>query len=130
MSDNPESDAPASSEAAAEPAGDAPVAQFDDLKESAPRTPTEEPAEVDLERILDVPVTLALEVGKKQLTIGDLLRLNQGSVVELDREADQPMDVLVNGTLVAHAEIVIVDDMYGIRLTDVVSPRERIRQLH
>ncbi len=101
------------------------AAKFDDL--GAPGV--EQGEEVDLDVILDVPVTLALEVGRTRMSIRDLLRLNQGSVVELDRPADEPMDVLVNGTLVAHAEIVVVDDMFGIRLIDVVSPTERIRNL-
>ena len=85
--------------------------------------------EVDLEAILDVPVTLSLEVGRASITIGELLKLNQGSVVELKRPAMEPMDVLVNGTIVARGEIVVVDDSFGIRLVDVVPPAERIRRL-
>ncbi len=77
-----------------------------------------------------MPVTLSLEVGRTRISIRDLLRLNQGSVVELDRPADQPMDVRVNGTLIARAEIVVVDEMFGIRLIDVVSPSERIRKIN
>lgn len=72
--------------------------------------------------ILDVPVTLSLEVGRAQMSVGNLLRLSQGSVVELDRGAGEPLDVLVNGALVAHGEIVVVNDKFGIRLTDVVAP--------
>jgi flagellar motor switch protein FliN/FliY len=75
--------------------------------------------------ILDVPVTLALEVGRAQMSVGNLLRLSQGSVVELDRGAGEPLDVLVNGALVAHGEIVVVNDKFGIRLTDVVTPASR-----
>jgi len=75
--------------------------------------------------ILDVPVTLALEVGRAQMSVGNLLRLSQGSVVELDRGAGEPLDVLVNGALVAHGEIVVVNDKFGIRLTDVVAPAAR-----
>ncbi len=86
-------------------------------------------AEVGLETIRDVPVTLSLEVGRASITIGELLKLNQGSVVELKRSAMDPMDVLVNGTIVARGEIVVVDDSFGIRLVDVVSPAERIRKL-
>jgi flagellar motor switch protein FliN/FliY len=78
-----------------------------------------------LEVILDVPVTLSLEVGRTQMSVGNLLRLTQGSVVELDRAAGEPLDVLVNGALVAHGEIVVVNDKFGIRLTDVVSQAER-----
>ena len=101
-------------------------AQFDELTDSGSRASADE---VDLAVILDVPVTLALEVGRTKMTIRDLLRLNQGSVVELERSADEPMDLLVNGTLVAKAEIVIVEEMFGIRLIDVVSPSERIKNL-
>jgi flagellar motor switch protein FliN/FliY len=79
----------------------------------------------NIDVILDVPVTLSLEVGRAQMSVGRLLRLSQGSVVELDRSAGEPLDVLVNGTLVAHGEIVIVNDKFGIRLTDVVPPAKR-----
>lgn len=101
-------------------------ATFDELQDSGGSSSAEE---VDLAVILDVPVTLALEVGRAKMKIRDLLRLNQGSVVELDRSADQPMDLLVNGTLVATAEIVVVEESFGIRLIDVVSPSERIKNL-
>lgn len=79
----------------------------------------------NIEVILDVPVTLSLEVGRAQMSVGKLLRLSQGSVVELDRNAGEPLDVLVNGALVAHGEIVIVNDKFGIRLTDVLPPAKR-----
>lgn len=85
--------------------------------------------DVKLDVILEVPVTLSLEVGRTRIPIRNLLQLNQGSVVELDRAAGDPLDVFVNGTLVAHGEVVIVNDKFGIRLTDVVSPAERIRKL-
>ncbi len=87
------------------------------------------PGDVNLDVILEVPVTLSLEVGRTRIPIRNLLQLNQGSVVELDRAAGDPLDVFVNGTLVAHGEVVIVNDKFGIRLTDVVSPAERIRKL-
>jgi flagellar motor switch protein FliN len=77
-------------------------------------------ARPNLDVILDVPVTLSLEVGRAQMSVGRLLRLSQGSVVELDRNAGDPLDVLVNGALVARGEIVIVNDKFGIRLTDVL----------
>ena len=80
----------------------------------------------NIDVILDVPVTLSLDVGGAQMSVGRLLRLSQGSVVELNRSAGEPLDVLVNGTLVAHGEIVIVNDKFGIRLTDVVPPGKRI----
>jgi flagellar motor switch protein FliN len=82
-----------------------------------------------LDVILDVPVVLSLEVGRTRLPIRSLLQLNQGSVVELERAAGEALDVFVNGTLVAHGEVVVVNEKFGIRLTDVVSPAERIRKL-
>jgi flagellar motor switch protein FliN/FliY len=85
--------------------------------------------EVNIEAILDVPVTLSMEVGRTRIPIRNLLQLTQGSVVELERGAGEPLDVFVNGTLVAHGEVVVVNDKFGIRVTDVVSPAERIRKL-
>jgi flagellar motor switch protein FliN/FliY len=85
--------------------------------------------DVNFDVILDVPVTLSLEVGRTRLPIRSLLQLNQGSVVELERAAGEPLDVYVNGTLVAHGQVVVVNEKFGIRLTDVVSPAERIRKL-
>ncbi len=85
--------------------------------------------DVNLEVILDVPVTLSMEVGRTRIPIRNLLQLNQGSVVELDRAAGEPLDVFVNGTLIAHGEVVVVNEKFGIRLTDVVSPAERLRKL-
>lgn len=83
----------------------------------------------NLDVILDIPVTLSLELGRTRVNIRHLLQLNQGSVVELDRLAGEPLDVLVNGTLVAHGEVVVVNEKYGLRLTDVVSQTERIKKL-
>lgn len=83
----------------------------------------------DLDMIMDIPVTLSMELGNTEIAIRNLLQLTQGSVVELDRYAGEPLDVLVNGTLIAHGEVVVVNDKYGIRLTDVVSPSERIKRL-
>ncbi len=85
--------------------------------------------ELNLDVILDVPVTLSLEVGRARLPIRNLLQLNQGSVVELERGAGESLDVFVNGTLIAHGEVVVINDRFGVRLTDVVSPSERIRRL-
>ncbi|HEB77385.1 MAG TPA: flagellar motor switch protein FliN [Methylothermaceae bacterium] len=84
---------------------------------------------VNLDVILDIPVTLSMEIGRTRISIRNLLQLNQGSVVELDRLAGEPMDVLVNGTLIAHGEVVVVNDKFGIRFTDVISPAERVRRL-
>ena len=83
----------------------------------------------DLDVILDIPVQISMEVGSASITIRNLLQLNQGSVIELDRLAGEPLDVLVNGTLIAHGEVVVVDDKFGIRMTDVISPSERIKKL-
>jgi flagellar motor switch protein FliN len=91
--------------------------------------PAGEGSEVNLDMILDVPVTLAMEVGRTRISIRNLLQLNQGSVVELDRSAGEPLDVFVNGTLVAHGEVVVINERFGIRLTDVISPAERVRKL-
>ncbi len=85
--------------------------------------------DVNLDVILDVPVTLSLEVGRTRIPIRNLLQLNQGSVVELERAAGEPLDVYINGTLIAHGEVVVVNEKFGIRLTDVISPQERIRKL-
>ena len=86
-------------------------------------------SEVNLDLVLDIPVTVSLRVGSTEISIRDLVKLVEGSVIALDRDASEPMDVLVNGTLIAHGEIVVVDDRFGVRLTDVVSPLERIEQL-
>lgn len=83
----------------------------------------------NLDVILDIPVSISMEVGSTEISIRNLLQLNQGSVIELDRLAGEPLDVLVNGTLIAHGEVVVVNEKFGIRLTDVISPSERIKKL-
>ena len=85
--------------------------------------------DASLDVILDIPVSISMEVGSTKISIRNLLKLNQGSVVELDRLAGEPLDVLVNGTLIAHGEVVVVNEKYGIRLTDVISAAERIQKL-
>ena len=80
----------------------------------------------DISMILDIPVTLSMEIGQTRISISELLKLSKDSVIELQRMADEPMDVLVNGTLVAHGEAVVVGERFGIRLTDVISPQERL----
>ncbi len=84
----------------------------------------------DIDMILDIPVQLTVELGRTKLAIKNLLQLAQGSVVELDGLAGEPMDVLVNGCLIAQGEVVVVNDKFGIRLTDIVTPSERIRKLN
>jgi len=85
--------------------------------------------EIKMDSILDVPVTISMEIGRTRINIRNLLQLNQGSVVELDRLAGEPMDVLINGTLIAQGEVVVVNDKFGIRLTDIVSPADRVKRL-
>jgi len=85
--------------------------------------------DLNLDVILDIPVTVSMEIGQTKLNIRNLLQLNQGSVIELDRLAGEPLDVLVNGTLIAHGEVVVVNEKFGIRLTDVISPAERVKKL-
>ncbi|CAJ95362.1 Flagellar motor switch/type III secretory pathway protein FliN [Cupriavidus necator] len=84
----------------------------------------------DIEMILDIPVQLTVELGRTKVPIKNLLQLAQGSVVELDGLAGEPMDVLVNGYLIAQGEVVVVNDKFGIRLTDIITPSERIRKLN
>ena len=101
----------------------------EELQDNAPQV-TEPPADVNLDLVLEVPVNVSLQVGSTDITIRDLVQLVEGSVVALDRESSEPLDVLVNGTLIAHGEIVVVDGAFGVRLTDVVSPAERIRNIN
>ena len=133
--------------AALQETGDAGQADIDALlaadtgKPSAGRLPMEEFASSpkpsdnvslegpNLDVILDIPVNISMEVGSTEISIRNLLQLNQGSVIELDRLAGEPLDVLVNGTLIAHGEVVVVNEKFGIRLTDVISPSERIKKL-
>ncbi|WP_137719223.1 flagellar motor switch protein FliN [Methylobacillus flagellatus] len=84
----------------------------------------------DIDFILDIPVQLTVELGRSKIAIKNLLQLAQGSVIELDGMAGEPMDVLVNGCLIAQGEVVVVNDKFGIRLTDVITPAERIRKLN
>lgn len=107
-------------------ADEAPAAEFDSLEDTS-GGPAGDEANMDV--ILDIPVTISMEIGRTHISIRNLLQLNQGSVVELDRLAGEPMDVLVNGTLVAHGEVVVVNEKFGIRLTDVISPAERVKKL-
>lgn len=104
---------------------DLPEAPLQNLQ--ADNTANGEPA--NLEAILDIPVSLSVQIGQTKISIKNLLQLNQGSVVELERLAGEPLDVMVNNTLVAHGEVVVVNEKYGIRLTDIVSTHERVKKL-
>lgn len=101
--------------------------ELEELEEEEPPITGDEKRKLDA--ILDIPVTISMEVGRSNISIRNLLQLNQGSVVELDRVAGEALDVLVNGTLIAHGEVVVVNDKFGIRLTDVISQIERIKKL-
>ncbi len=103
------------------------AAPLDELQDSP--APISEDERRKLDTIMDIPVTISMEVGRSQISIRNLLQLNQGSVVELDRIAGESLDVMVNGTLIAHGEVVVVNDKFGIRLTDVISQTERIKKL-
>jgi len=105
--------------------GGAQAAEFDALQSGVGGPAVGE----NLDTILDIPVTLSMELGRTKMTINNLLKLNQGSVVELERLAGEPLDMLVNGCLVAHGEVVVVNDRFGVRLTDILSPKERVKTL-
>lgn len=101
-----------------------PVAAPDDAKTA----PSVQP-EPNLDRVLDIPINLSLELGHTRMSIRELLRLTQGSVVKLDRPGGDPLDILVNGCLVARGEVVVINERFGVRITDIVSQEERIRRL-
>jgi flagellar motor switch protein FliN/FliY len=103
----------------------------ENLVEGQPGTPGTSAAPInDIHRVLDIPVQLSVELGRKKVPIKHVLQLGQGSIVELDTLAGEPMDVLVNGYLVAQGEVVVVNNKFGIRLTDVVTPSERLRRVN
>ncbi len=106
------------------PAAEAQV--FNELSGQGGQTGTEN----DIDFVLDIPVQLTVELGRTKIAIKNLLQLAQGSVVELDGMAGEPMDVLVNGCLIAQGEVVVVNDKFGIRLTDIITPAERIRKIN
>ncbi len=99
------------------------------LKNLTPDSASLANGDVNLEVILDIPVTISVEIGRAQTAIRQLLQYSQGSVVELDSLVGEPLNVLVNNTLIAHGEVVVMEDKFGIRLTDVVSPAERVKKL-
>ncbi|WP_028104773.1 flagellar motor switch protein FliN [Pseudoduganella violaceinigra] len=116
----------AAAEAAAMQNQAATAAVFKDFSKQPNKTETHN----DIDFILDIPVQLTVELGRTKIAIKNLLQLAQGSVVELDGLAGEPMDVLVNGCLIAQGEVVVVNDKFGIRLTDIITPSERIRKLN
>ena len=103
------------------------TASFDELGDAAAAGAGQ--GETSLDVILDIPVTLSMEIGRSRISIENLLQLAKGSVVELNRMAGEPLDVLVNGTLVARGEVVVVNDKFGVRLSDVISPADRVKSL-
>ncbi len=119
------SDDSSSDAATATADADVTAAGFDNLEDNSSASGDD----INMDVILDIPVKLSMEIGRTSVNIRSLLQLNQGSVIELDRMAGEPLDVLVNGTLIAHGEVVVVNEKFGIRLTDVVSPAERVKKL-
>ncbi len=115
---------------AAAPAAAAPAAQSASQSVFKPLAGAAAGAGTDIDLIMDVPVQLTVELGRTRLTIKNLLQLGQGSVVELDGLAGEPMDIFVNGYLIAQGEVVVVEEKYGIRLTDIITPSERINRLN
>ena len=127
MSESTEAAVDENVETEAAEAENAPQYSPEELAEPSANDPK---ADVNLDLVLDVPVNVSLRVGTTNVSIRDLVSMVEGSVIALDQEAGQPMDVLVNGTLIAHGEIVVVDGAFGVRLTDVVSPADRIRNIN
>lgn len=105
------------------------IEKFDEESAALSKAPLSREEQRKLDAVMDIPVTITMEVGHAKISIRNLLQLNQGSVIELERLAGEPLDVLVNGTLIAHGEVVVVNDKFGIRLTDVISQVERIKKL-
>ncbi|UXZ53819.1 flagellar motor switch protein FliN [Halomonas sp. 7T] len=126
-----EQEAAEQTEAAAEPEPEAPVAKSASDEVFRPLGPESGNAQSrDLEMIMDIPVKLTVELGRTKLTIKQLLELAQGSVIELEGLAGEPMDILINGYLIAQGEVVVVEDKYGIRITEIITPSERIHKLN
>ncbi len=126
IAEQEKADADAAAKAAAAPQPVVASAVFKEFSSKGSQTETHN----DIDFILDIPVQLTVELGRTKIAIKNLLQLAQGSVVELDGLAGEPMDVLVNGCLIAQGEVVVVNDKFGIRLTDIVTPAERIRKLN
>lgn len=126
IAEQEKADANAAANAASSFAPAASAAKFQEFSGKSSQVETHN----DIDFILDIPVQLTVELGRTKIAIKNLLQLAQGSVVELDGLAGEPMDVLVNGCLIAQGEVVVVNDKFGIRLTDIVTPAERIRKLN
>ena len=97
-------------------------------EEPAEAAETAKPVIPDMDMIMDLPVRVMIELGRTKMPLGDLMSIQNGGVIELDVEAGEPLNLVVNGCLIAQGEVVIVDDRYGIRLTDIISPSERLRK--
>ncbi|MGS2724108.1 flagellar motor switch protein FliN [Porticoccus sp. GXU_MW_L64] len=111
------------------PAGEAQAYQPEDVSTLSSEPSGAAGGDVNLAAILDIPVKVTVEIGRTQVPVSDLMQYNPGSVVELDRLVGEPLDVLINGTLVARGEVVVVNDKFGVRLTDVVSPASRFQSM-
>lgn len=138
MNDTTEVDETQEAEAEAAEAPEAPAQEQASEEEKVPLKPLKDggssgaltaSGEIDISALMDVPVTLSVEIGKKRMPINDLVSLTPGSIVELDKEHSAPLDLLVNGTLIARGEVVVIGKRFGLRLVDVVSPKERIEKL-
>lgn len=116
-------------EAEAQPSGDEEKVPLKPLKEGGSSGALPVAGEIDISALMDVPITLSVEIGKKRMPIHDLVSLTPGSIVELEKEHSAPLDLLVNGTLIARGEVVVMGANFGLRLVDVVSPKERIKNL-
>lgn len=121
---------PASAEAQAASTGEEEKMPLKPLKEEGPSAGAlTTSSEIDIAALMDVPVTLSVEIGKKRMPIQELVSLTPGSIVELDKDYSAPLDLLVNGTLIARGEVVVIGKRFGLRLVDVVSPKERLQKL-
>lgn len=122
-----EAESPPPSEAPSEQESPAPAAspKLEEFKESPPK----EGPHPDLEFILDIPLEVSVEIGRTKMIINDLLKLSQGSIIELNKMAGEPVEIFVNGKLMARGEVVVVNERFGVRLTEIISPQERIKKL-
>jgi len=131
--DNPDNNSEQPNNTETEPVATAPEANAVDSESDSAEVHTEAKTvrskDVNIETLLKVPVSLSIEVGRKRMRLDDLLDTQEGSVIELERMLDEPLDILVNGTLIAHGVIVLAKERFGIQITDILSPEERARSL-